>query len=158
MQVLTRGFLLSDAREKGDHPGRRERKPVCSHAFSTDWRESFVPEPSSHANYLLNLSITWDAEHLKWLKKWWHHCTGEISIDHSIHVWKYCARWSKFYRQREKNSAILNLFSDLKNLHGRKGKLYITSFLPSACKKPHLLVMAQSAVPKLKTSSLTKSY
>lgn len=28
MQFLTRGFLLSDAREKGGHPGRRERKPV----------------------------------------------------------------------------------------------------------------------------------
>ena len=48
MQVLTRGFLLSDACEKGGHPGRRERK-LSSHAFSTDWRESFVPEPSSHA-------------------------------------------------------------------------------------------------------------
>lgn len=122
MQVLTRGFLPSDAREKGGHPGRPKRKPVSSHAFSTDWRESFVPEPSSHANYSLNLSVTWDVAHLKWLTKWWHHCTGEISIDHSI--WKYCARCSKFYRQREKNSAILNLFSDLKNLHGRKGKLY----------------------------------
>lgn len=57
MQVLTRGFLLSDALEKGGHPGRREGK-LSSHAFSTDWREFFVPEPSSHANYLLNLSIT----------------------------------------------------------------------------------------------------
>lgn len=28
MLVLTRGFLLSDVREKGGHPGRRERKPV----------------------------------------------------------------------------------------------------------------------------------
>ena len=120
MQVLTRGFLLSDAREKGGHPGRRERK-LSSYAFSTDWRESFVPEPSSHANYLLNLSITSDVAHLKWLTKLLHHCTGEISIDHSM---KACARCSKFYHQREKNSAILNLFSDLKNLHGRKGKLY----------------------------------
>lgn len=68
MQVLTRGFLLSDAREKGGHPGRRERK-LSSQAFSTDWRESFVPEPSSHANYLLNLSITSDVAHLKWLTK-----------------------------------------------------------------------------------------
>ena len=69
MQVLPRGFLLSDAREKGGHPGRRERKPVSSHVFSTDWRESFVPEPSAHANYLLNLSITSDVAHLKWLTK-----------------------------------------------------------------------------------------
>lgn len=68
MQVLTRGFLLSDVLEKGGHPGRREGK-LSSHAFSTDWREFFVPEPSSHANYLLNLSITSDVAHLKWLTK-----------------------------------------------------------------------------------------
>ena len=121
-RFLLAGFYRAMLVRKGGHPVRPERKPVSSHAFSTDWRESFVPEPSSHANYSLNLSITWDVAHLKWLTKWWHHCTGEISIDHSI--WKYCARCSKFYRQREKNSAILNLFSDLKNLHGRKGKLY----------------------------------
>jgi len=51
-------------------PGSKgEETCLSSQASSTDWRESFVPEPSSRANYLLNFSITSDVAHLKWLTK-----------------------------------------------------------------------------------------
>lgn len=69
MQVLTRGFLLSDAREKGGHPGRRERERGSLRMRPRLWQESFVPEPSSHANSLLNLSVTSDVAQLQRITK-----------------------------------------------------------------------------------------